>query len=233
MTFRLPHLLAALALHVALLGLVVSGLQCTRAPVRPAVISAVLLDPSRQEVAKRDRREADQERRLKAEVDARKKKDAEALRQRQAAEKKAATRRAAEKKKAEEAARRKREQDAAEAARVEQALREEAVQREAEREALARAASARDAMLADWAVDLVRHVKQYYKTPPGTPENASCKVNLQLLPDGTVKNVKTVTSCGSAVIDRALENAVYRSSPVPLPADPSVFDPDLTINFTP
>ena len=98
---------------------------------------------------------------------------------------------------------------------------------------LARAASEREAKLADWAIDLVRHVKQYYTAPPGTPENASCKVKLQLLPNGTVKNVKTVTSCGRAEIDRALENAVYRSSPVPLPADASVFDPDLTINFTP
>ena len=236
MTFRLPHLLAALTLHILLFGLLAGGLQCTRVTLQPTVINAVLLDPNRQEVAQQERRlkEADAQRRIKAEVEARKKQEAEAQRQRQAAEKKAAAQRTADqKKKADEAAKKKRAQEAAEAARLEQALREEAVLREAEREALARAASAHEAKLADWAVDLVRHIKQYYATPPGTPENSSCKVNLQLLPNGTVKSVKTVTSCGSPVIDRALENAVYRSSPVPVPEDASVFDPDLTINFTP
>jgi hypothetical protein len=34
-------------------------------------------------------------------------------------------------------------------------------------------------------------------------------------------------------LDQAVADAVQRSSPLPRPADPSVFDRDLTINFTP
>jgi colicin import membrane protein len=277
MTFRLPHLLAAAALHVLLLGLVVGGVQCSVKPRQPPVISAVLLDPSREEQlrhtrdeqkqleqrraaeqekkrreeeARRQRQAAEQQKaeaqkRAQAEADAKKKKDAEAQRLKQQADKQAAERKAAEQKKAEEAARRKQEQDAKaeqaaaakrdseERARVEQAMREEALRREADLEQRARAEGERQTQLAEWARALVSHVQRNYKTPPGAPEDFSCQVRMQLLPDGTVTNAKIVKSCGSAPLDRAVEDAVYRSSPLPKPADPDVFDRDLTINFTP
>lgn len=288
MTFRLPHLLAAVALHVLVLGLLLGGVQCSAKPHKPPVITAVLLDPSRsqqlerqrteqkkleqrrqaeqdrkrrEEEAKRQRlaeqqKKAEAQKRAQAEAEAKKKKDAEAQRQKQLAEKKAADakaaeqkkaaeRKAAEEKKAAEAARLKQEQaekaeaaaaarrDAEERARVEQAMREEALRREADLEQQQRAASERERLQAEWAAALTAHVQRNYKTPPGAPDDFACQVRMQLLPDGTVTNAKIVKSCGSAPLDRAVEDAVYRSSPLPKPADPSVFDRDLTINFTP
>jgi colicin import membrane protein len=281
MTFRLPHLLAALALHVLVLGLLFGGVQCSAKPHKPPVISAVLLDPSRQDEqrsqrdaqrkleqqrqaeAERKRREdearrqaeaqkkaaeqkkAEEQKRLQAEAEAQKKKAAEAQRQKQlkmAEDLKAAELKKAEQKKAEEAARHKQEQaeqaaaakrEADERARVEQAMREEALRRDADLEQRARAEGERQTRLAEWADALVRHVQRNYTTPPGAPDDFSCQVRMQLLPDGTVTNAKIVKSCGSPALDRAVEDAVYRSSPLPKPADPSVFDRDLTINFTP
>jgi colicin import membrane protein len=243
MTFRLPHLFAALALHVALLGVLAGGLQCSVKPVTPQIITAVLLDPSRQEVAQRKRQEqrqselerqrleADARRKAEAQkaAEARKKKDAEVLRLRQAAEKKAAEARAAEKKKAGETARR----QAEEQARVEKAMQDEASRLQAERAATAQAEAARLDRIGEWAHALVRHVQANYRKPPSAPDDFACQVRMQLLPDGTVTNAKIVKSCGSVLLDRAVEDAVYRSSPMPRPADPSVFDRDLTINFTP
>jgi colicin import membrane protein len=277
MTFRLPHLIAALALHVLVLGLLLGGVQCSAKPHQPPVITAVLLDPSRTQQLERQRaeqkrldqrRQAEQERkrredearrqrladeqkqaeaqkRAQAEAEARKKKDADAQRQKQLADKKAAELKAAEQKKAAEAARLKQEQtekaekaaaakrEAEERARVELAMREEALRREADLEQRARAEGERQTRLAEWAEALVAHVQRNYKTPPGAPAEFACQVRMQLLPDGTVTNAKIVKSCGSAPLDRAVEDAVYRSSPLPKPADPSVFDRDLTINFTP
>lgn len=277
MTFRLPHLVAAVALHVLVLGLLLGGVQCSAKPHQPPVITAVLLDPSRSEQLERKRAEqkrleqrqkAEQERkqredeakrqrladeqkkaeaqkRAQAEAEAKKKKDAEAQRQKQLADKKAAEARAAEQKKAEDAARRKQEQaekaeqaaavkrEAEERARIQQAMQEEALRREADLEQRARAESEREQRQSEWAAALTAHVQRNYKTPPGAPDDFACQVRMQLLPDGTVTNAKIVKSCGSAPLDRAVEDAVYRSSPLPKPADPSVFDRDLTINFTP
>ena len=269
MNFRLRHLVAALALHLVLLGVLAGGVQCSARPVQPPVITGVLLDPSRQETARRKREEqrrqaAEAERqrreeqarlqreadaRKKAEAEAKKKKDAEALRQKQladkkAAEKKAADQRAAEqKKKAEDAARKKEQErlereaaakrEAAERARVEQAMQEEAARREAEQAAQALAEDQRLGKIAQWAEALAAHVRSFYSRPPGTPDTYACKVRMQLLPDGTVTGVSIVKSCGSPLVDQAVMAAVRDSSPMPLPADRSVFDPDLTINFSP
>lgn len=277
MTFRLPHLVAAAVLHVLVLGLLLGGVQCSAKPHQPAVITAVLLDPSRADELERrraeqkradQRRQAEQERkrreedarrqrlaeeqaraeaqkRAQAQAEARKKKDAEAQRQKELAEKKAAELKAAEKKKADEAARLRQEQaakaeqaaaakrEADERARVERAMQEEALRREADLEQRARAESERQQRQSEWAAALQAHVQRNYLTPPGAPEDFSCQVRLQLLPDGTVTNARIVKSCGSAPLDRAVEDAVFRSSPMPRPADPSVFERDLLINFAP
>jgi len=238
MIFRLPHLVAALLLHVVLIGLLVAGAHFQSKPRPPPVISAVLLDPSRQETARRKRQEeqsrleeqrkAEEEmrRRQQAETALRKKKEDEARRQKQLAEQKAADR-----KKAEETTRRKRE--AEERSRIAQAIREEETRRALEREQAERAASERDEKLVEWAEALIAHVAENFKIPPGAPPDFVCQVRMQLLPDGTVTDAKIVKSCGSALLDQSVEDAVYRSSPLPRPSDPAVFDRDLTINFKP
>ena len=273
MTFRLPHLIAAVALHVVLLGLIVGGVQCSPKVHKPPVISAVLLDPSRQQVAadkrraeqrrleerrraeqERKRREdearrAEQQRKAQAEAATKKKEDEarkaklaadqkKAAEQKKAADqKRAADQKAADQKKAEEAARREREaqarEEAAERARIAEALEAEETERAADREAAARAASEREARLAEWADVLVRHVTRNWVRPPSASADFECVVRMQLLPDGTVTNAKIEKSCGNAQLDKSVEDAVYRASPMPKPSDPSVFDRDLTIRFVP
>lgn len=264
MTFRLRHLLAALVLHGLLIALLAGGLQCSRAPTRPPVIRAVLLDPDRKEASAQQKKRADEQRR-KAEQERKKlqadqqrklaeeqnKREADAQRQQAVAEqqrKKAEDakkqKELAEKKKAEEQARRKQEQEerlerqAAEQrelqdkARMEEALRQEEIAREAQREADARAASEREQKQAVWADALSRHVVKYWNRP-GAASDFSCEVRVQLLPDGTVTSAQVVRSCGNAGLDQSVEDAVLRASPMPRPADASVFDRNLTFTFRP
>lgn len=266
MTFRLPHLAAALALHLVVLGLLLGGVQCSAKPIKPNVIQAVLLDPSRQDLAQRKREEQrrlaedkkrreDETRRL-AEQRRKAEAEAEALRQKQLADKKAAEKKAAEqkaadkkladqkaaeqKKKAEaEAFRKKQEQErltreaAARREAAEQARLEEALAREADELAANRAAQAvSDAARNAWAAALTARIHSRYTRPPNSP-TTSCKVRMQLLPDGTVTSAKTISSCGSPFVDQAVVNAVMASSPMPRPADPSVFEPEVNINFEP
>lgn len=271
MTFKFRHLLAALVLHALLIGLLAGGLQCTRKPVRPPVIQAVLLDPDRKQTAQQKR--ADEQRKRLAEQE-RKRKEAEARRkveqdqqQREADEKKRVAeaekkrlaeearrkkaeeqqrqKELAEQKKAEELARKKqaeqekREQqeqaqrEVQDKARMEEQLRREAAELETAREQEARASSEREQQLAEWGAVLERHVQRHWIRPAAVDEDFACTVRVQQLPDGTVTSAQIQKTCGNAPLDRSVEDAVYRASPLPRPANPAVFDRDLLINFVP
>lgn len=274
MTFNLRHLIAALLLHVLLIGLLAGGVQCTPKPTRPPVIQAVLLDPDRKEQAQqkradqqrqqeaerkrqeeRKRREAEaaqrkvqeeqQRRETEARAQAQKKKQAVDEAQRKKADELKRQKELAEQKKAEEAARKKQQEqeqrerqeairrEIQEKASMEEAMREEAARRQAEREAAARAASEREARLSEWAAILERHVTKYWIRPPSAADDFECRVEVDLLPDGTVTNVRIASSCGNAQLDRSVQDAVYRASPMPRPSDPSVFERNLSIKFRP
>jgi len=69
--------------------------------------------------------------------------------------------------------------------------------------------------------------------PPTAAAGIECIVNVRQLPGGEVVSV-TIGSCnGDAVVRRSIEAAVYRSSPLPSPADPSVFNRNLQLEFRP
>lgn len=286
MTFRFRHLLAALVLHALLIGLLGGGLQCTRKPVRPPVIQAVLLDPDRKQTAQQKR--ADEQRRKQAELE-RKRQEADARRkveqeqqrreadekkqlaeaekkrlaeekkkvaeaekkrvaeetQRKKAEDQQRQKELAEQKKAEDLARRKQaelekreQQDQArreiqEKARMEQELQREAAELEAARAQDAQAATERERETAEWAAALERHVQRHWLRPAAVNEDFECTVRVQQLPDGNVTSAQIQKTCGNAPLDRSVEDAVYRASPLPRPSNPAVFDRDLIIHFVP
>jgi len=258
MIFQLRHLLLALLLHVLLFGLLAGGAQCSRKVTAPAVIQATLVTPgkpvdARAQQDEQRRRELERQRR---EQEARRKvedqKQAEQKRledQKRAQEEKRKQSEFAEKKKKEEEAERKRleeearrreqaeqerkrrEQQRAEA--LERELQEETMRRALEREEQARTQAEIDAKVAAWQVQLQNHISKFWTRPPGTTQSAQSTVRVQLLPDGTVVSAKIARGSGNPALDRSVEDAVFRSSPLPLPADPSAFDRDLIITFVP
>jgi colicin import membrane protein len=261
MTFRLRHVLAALILHALLFGLLIGGVQCSRKPERPPVIRAVLLDPSRQQVTQQKRREeqarqkAAEQERLRKQQEQQKRREAqerqEAERQRLAAEaerkqkEEQQRKQELEKQQAEELARKKKEQEAQrereeqarrevqERARMEEAMREEAMRRQIEQEDRARALSEREQQQALWSDAISRHVARNWTRPSSVSADFQCTVRVQQLPDGTVVQARIVKSCGTAQLDKSVEDAVFRSSPLPRPQDPSVFERELIIDFIP
>lgn len=205
-----------------------------------------------------ERRKVEQERRQREEAARRrieeeqKAREAEAARRRQAEQvqkqKQEEARRQkelAEQKKAEETARKKKEQEEArerqeqarreiqEKARMEEAMRQEALRREVEQEQQARAASERELRQAEWIDALQRHVQKHWIQPGSASADFICTVRVQLLPDGTVTSARIAKNCGTPALDKSVEDAVFRASPLPRPSDPSVFDRDLIINFEP
>lgn len=84
-----------------------------------------------------------------------------------------------------------------------------------------------------WAQLLNEHIRMRWLRPPGLPPGLRCKVRIEILPNGEVVSVKIVQSSGNPSFDNSVENAVYKSSPLPLPEDPKAFERVLEPTFTP
>ena len=69
--------------------------------------------------------------------------------------------------------------------------------------------------------------------PPGIQGNPEATISVEQLPTGEVLSVKVKRSSGNAALDRAIEAAIWKSSPLPKPDDPSLFQRTLEIKYRP
>lgn len=58
----------------------------------------------------------------------------------------------------------------------------------------------------------------------GLPQGLTCKLAVQAIPGGEVISVTLSESSGNEIFDRRAITAVEKASPLPLPADPALFD---------
>ena len=75
-------------------------------------------------------------------------------------------------------------------------------------------------------------------SPAPTSFGAEANSNVDIVDAGLpgtlpVLNARAVDSCGSQALDNSVVNAVYKASPLPLPSEPTAFDPDLNFIFEP
>lgn len=159
------------------------------------------------------KQKADQERRQQQAEQAR---VARAEQQRQAAE---AEKRAAE-------SRRK-----AEAERRQAQTRADLARQMAEEEELLAAA---DSGLLDQYAEVIRQkVERNWIRPASARPGISCVVLVKQIPGGDVVDVRVTECNGDAAVVRSIEAAVLRSSPLPPPPDPKLFDRSLRFEFRP
>ena len=148
-----------------------------------------------------------------------------ALKKKQAAEK---ARKAAALKKKQQAAARRRQQQAKKD--LQKALAAEEQERtEQANEAKAMAAMSQLELL------IQQRVTRNWNRPGGVPDGLNCLVHVRLVPGGEVLSVSIVKSSGNKLFDRSVENAVYKSSPLPVPEDPKLFKyvREINIKFDP
>ncbi len=71
--------------------------------------------------------------------------------------------------------------------------------------------------------------------PPDVPDDAQAKFDVILIPGGTVLSVKLIKPSGSIAYDDAVERAISKAQPLPLPPDVSLFNRFrvLHLDFTP
>lgn len=147
-----------------------------------------------------------------------------------AQEAKQAQERAAEQKQAaQEAARKK--LDAMLAAQMSQELSQErqAVQQQA-------ATSARSKVIDDYIGRIRQKIRGLIRLPSGLKGNPEVVFKVDLLPNGDVVRVTQVKSSAQAAYDQEVERAIWKASPLPLPADSAaaaVFRSGLELRFRP
>jgi colicin import membrane protein len=193
------------------------------------------------EIAQKRKEEED---RKKIEQAAREKKEREqlareALREQAAREKKEREKKEADQKEAE---RKKREADQRVAEAKERQAREAASMRaQAEREQATRAqqqkaeadASARSRAEADYVRRIQSKIKGNVVLPPDIPGNPEAIFDVVQLPTGEIIDAVLRKSSGVRAYDDAVQRAIVKSSPLPRPDRPELFQRTLTLKFRP
>ncbi|MBI3188964.1 MAG: cell envelope integrity protein TolA [Gammaproteobacteria bacterium] len=139
----------------------------------------------------------------------------------------------AEKRKAEEEAEKKRKSDAeAEARRKQDEA--ELQRRMAEEEQKRAANNSRLQTLRDqYLLQIEQHISRRWIQPAQMSSGWQCEVKVQQNAMGDILSVQMVNCNGSEAFRSSVEQAVNKSSPLPVPRDPDVFDKTIRFTFNP
>jgi colicin import membrane protein len=123
------------------------------------------------------------------------------------------------------------EQKALDEQRRERELRELIARQQAD---AARAqAAARARALNEYIARIQAKVRSNWILPPDLQGNPEAIFDVVQLPTGEVLSTRLVKSSGNAAYDAAVERAILKSSPLPLPASRELFSRELKLTFRP
>lgn len=95
------------------------------------------------------------------------------------------------------------------------------------------AAAAQNKGLADYLSKVRSKIRGNIVLPPSISGNPESVFIVTQLPSGEVLSVKLKTPSGNPALDTAVERAIFKSSPLPKPDDPSLFERELSIKYRP
>ena len=86
--------------------------------------------------------------------------------------------------------------------------------------------------LAVYTAMIRQKIERNWSAPASADSELKCSVRVRQAPGGEVIGV-TILSCnGDDAVKRSVEAAIYRSSPLPEPSDPSLFDRNILLNLS-
>jgi colicin import membrane protein len=182
---------------------------------------------------KPDPQAAEIARKAKAEEERKAKEAAE--RERKEREKKEAEKREADKKKQEEQKKvaEARERQAREAADLKAQAEREKAARDAQQQAVAANAAALSRAEADYIRRIQAKIKGNVVLPPDMNGNPEAIFEVVQLPTGEIIDAVLRRSSGVRAYDEAVQRAIQKSSPLPRPDRPELFQRSLTLKFRP
>ena len=95
------------------------------------------------------------------------------------------------------------------------------------------AANARFKGIAAWVDKIRNRIRGYIVLPPDIKGNPEALFLVTLLPNGEVLQARLVISSGHAGYDEAVLRAILKSSPLPKPDSPGLFERELKLTFRP
>ena len=87
----------------------------------------------------------------------------------------------------------------------------------------AQQAAAGQSVLDDFSGRIQSKIKRFINLPPDLTGNPQAEFDVVLMPTGELLDVKLARSSGSSAYDKAVERAIYKAAPLPLPPDPALF----------
>lgn len=181
---------------------------------------ALAADERAADSARQKQRDADARRRTEALAEARRRTEAEAVKRRAQAE-------AAKRTAADAAAKRQADADAKQRAARETDLAKELAAEEQ------RTGAVNAGLQARYVAEIAARVERAWNRPPTARPGLHCTVLVTQVPGGTVTDVKLGACNGDSAVQQSITLAVYRASPLPAPPDPSLFERNLKLEFTP
>lgn len=130
----------------------------------------------------------------------------------------------------------KREEDA-KAAQKQQQVKEAEAQRvvreeaDTKRKAAEQAAAARKNEIDKYKAAIRDKIKRYIMIPPNLQGNPEAEFDVTLLLDGNTLGVRLKRTSGNSAYDDAVERAILRAQPLPVPADPNLFSEVRLLNL--
>jgi colicin import membrane protein len=88
------------------------------------------------------------------------------------------------------------------------------------------------AEMAAYQYAIAQKIRRNWAVPASADPETRCSVRVTQLPGGEVVGVNIISCNGDEVVRRSVEAAIRRSSPLPEPSDPDLFDRNLTLNLT-
>ncbi|MBI3054945.1 MAG: cell envelope integrity protein TolA [Betaproteobacteria bacterium] len=96
-------------------------------------------------------------------------------------------------------------------------------QEDAQRRIAEQQASAQARLRNEYIERIRSRIKRFVVMPPNMQGNPEAEFDVVLLPGGEVLSVKLKRASGNAAYDSAVERAIHKAAPLPLPPDPALF----------
>ncbi|MHB9117327.1 MAG: cell envelope integrity protein TolA [Burkholderiales bacterium] len=95
--------------------------------------------------------------------------------------------------------------------------------------------AAQNSLVNDFKGRIQSKIKHYVIVPPDLAGNPQAEFDVTLIPTGEVLAVRLTRSSGNSAYDSAVERAIYKAQPLPLPPDPALFSRfrELHLKFRP
>ena len=174
-----------------------------------------------------EKRQAEEQARLEREAEERRRREEEARRQREAEAEKERQRVEAERKRQEDIERQRAENERLRR-EAEAAARQAEIAAEDRRLAAMRSGATEAYMFA-----IQQKVVRSWVPPASARPGLECDVRVRQLQSGEVVSVNIVRCNGDAAVQRSIEAAVFKASPLPQPSDPAIFERNLMLVFKP